>query len=220
MILTAGLPALAIVALAFAGCFCARGADDQAVPYPEGYRHWTYLHSSLIPPKLPGFWKRPCEKPCTAGIFNFYANEKAMTGLRAGVYPDGAVIAEELLEILGSASGGGKEGERRLVGVMVKDSQRYASTGGWGFGSYDAPPGRINLIARPGTPASHAISRARITASFSQSTAKDRSNVPVSSSSGKALASGFPHIDSSARSSSPVLSCFLASCRERLHIPS
>jgi hypothetical protein len=136
-ILTAGLPALAIVALAFAGCFCARGADDQAVPDPEGYRHWTYLHSSLIPPKLPGFWKRPCEKPCTAGIFNFYANEKAMTGLRAGVYPDGAVIAEELLEILGSASGGGKEGERRLVGVMVKDSQRYASTGGWGFGSYD-----------------------------------------------------------------------------------
>jgi hypothetical protein len=59
------------------------------------------------------------------GIFNFYANEKVMTGLRSGVYPDGAVIAEELLEILGSASGGGKEGERRLVGVMVKDSQRY-----------------------------------------------------------------------------------------------
>jgi hypothetical protein len=136
-ILITGVPALAIVAFALAGCFDARGADDQAVPYPEGYRHWTYLHSSLIGPKLPGFWKRPCENPCTAGIFHFYANPKAMAGLQTGQYPDGAVIAEEMLEMMGSPSGGGKEGERRLVGVMVKDGKRYASTGGWGFGSYD-----------------------------------------------------------------------------------
>jgi Cytochrome P460 len=60
-----------------------------------------------------------------------------MTGLRTGQYSDGAVIAEELLEMRGSDSGSGKEGERRLVGVMVKDNQRYPSTGGWGFGSYD-----------------------------------------------------------------------------------
>jgi len=135
--LAIGLPALVIVALALTIPFGARAADDQLVPYPEGYRHWTHLHASLIGPTLAGFWKRPCEMPCTAGIFHFYGNEKAMTGLRTGNYADGAVIAEELLEMLGSASGGGKEGERRLVGVMVKDSKRYASTGGWGFGSYD-----------------------------------------------------------------------------------
>jgi hypothetical protein len=135
--LAIGLRALVVIALAFTVRFDARAADDQTVPYPEGYRHWTYLHSSLIGPTVAGFWKRPCEKPCTAGIFNFYANEKAMTGLRTGNYTDGAVIAEELLEMRGSASGGGKEGERRLVGVMVKDNKRYASTGGWGFGSYD-----------------------------------------------------------------------------------
>src|ERR1700691_2597516 len=111
--LTKGLTALAIIALALTVRFDARAADDQTVPYPEGYRHWTYLHSSLIGPTLAGFWKRPCEKPCTAGIFNFYANEKAMTGLRTGNYADGAVIAEELLEMLGSATGGGKEGQRR-----------------------------------------------------------------------------------------------------------
>jgi hypothetical protein len=128
---------VALLGIALFGSFGARGADDQAVPYPEGYRHWTFLHSSVIGPKLPGFWKRPCEKPCTAGIFGFYANEKAMTGLRTGEYADGAIIAEELLELLGSPSGGGKEGARRLVGVMVKDNKRYASTGGWGFGSYD-----------------------------------------------------------------------------------
>ena len=131
------VPVLAVAALTLAPTFKASAADDQRVPYPEGYRHWTFLHSSLIGPTLAGFWKRPCEKPCTAGIFHFYANEKAATGLRTGNYADGAIIAEELLEMQGSPSGGGKEGQRRLVGVMVKDTNRYASTGGWGFGTFD-----------------------------------------------------------------------------------
>lgn len=129
--------ALPLSVIVSTGLFRARAAGSDTVPFPEGYRHWTFLHSSLIGPTLAGFWKRPCEKPCTAGIFHFYANEKAMTGLRTGEYADGAIIAEEMLELLGSPTGGGKEGERRLVGVMVKDSKRYASTGGWGFGSFD-----------------------------------------------------------------------------------
>jgi hypothetical protein len=120
--------------------------DDARVPYPQGYRSWTFLHSSLIGPKLPGFWKRPCEKPCTAGIFHFYGNEKAMQGLRTDNYPDGAILAEEMLEFLGSASGAGKEGERRLVGVMVKDSRKYSTTGGWGFGSYDEGS-QVNVLS-------------------------------------------------------------------------
>ena len=129
--------ALSLSVIVTAGLVRAGAADSGTVPFPEGYRHWTFLHSSLIGPTLAGFWKRPCEKPCTAGIFHFYANDKAMTGLRTGDYADGAVIAEEMLELLGSSTGGGKEGERRLVGVMVKDSKRYAATGGWGFGSFD-----------------------------------------------------------------------------------
>lgn len=114
-----------------------RAADDPVVPYPDGYRTWNHLHSSLIPPKLPGFWTPACENPCTAGIFHFYGNAKAMEGLRTGAYSDGAIIAEELLEFHGSPAGAGKEGPRRFVGVMVKDSQKYTGTGGWGFGKYD-----------------------------------------------------------------------------------
>jgi hypothetical protein len=70
-------------------------------------------------------------------LFHFYANNKAVEGLRTGSYPDGAIIAEEMLEWLASSSGGGGEGQRRVVGVMVKDSQRFSSTGGWGYGSFD-----------------------------------------------------------------------------------
>ena len=132
-----GAKGLAIAAVIGAGCFCASGTGDATVPYPKGYRNWTFLHASLISPKLAGFWKPPCEKPCTAGIFYFYANEKAMAGIRTGEFADGAIIAEEMLEVLGREDGAAKEGSRRMVGVMVKDSQRYSSTGGWGFGSYD-----------------------------------------------------------------------------------
>src|SRR3984893_10295054 len=107
-------------------------ADQEAVSYPDGYRTWTFLHSSLVPPGFPGFSKSPCVKPCTHGIFYFYANEDAMKGLRTGTYADGAVIAEEMLEFLVGEKGNGGEGHRVLTAVMVKDSRRCAATGGWG----------------------------------------------------------------------------------------
>jgi hypothetical protein len=112
-------------------------AAGAGTPYPEGYRHWTFLHSSMVPANFDAFGKKPCEKPCTAGVFHFYANDKAMDGLRTGSYPDGAILAEEMLEWISSSNGGGKEGPRRIIGVMVKDSQRYSSTGGWGYGNFD-----------------------------------------------------------------------------------
>jgi hypothetical protein len=110
---------------------------EQGTQYPEGYRHWTFLHSSMVPATFDAFGKKPCEKPCMAGVFHFYANDKAMDGLRTGSYPDGAAIAEEMLEWDSTSNGGAKEGQRRVVGVMVKDQQRYSSTGGWGYGSFD-----------------------------------------------------------------------------------
>jgi hypothetical protein len=114
-----------------------RTSAGMGTPYPEGYRHWTFLHSSMVPATFSAFGKKPCEKPCVAGLFHFYANDKAMEGLRTGSYPDGAIIAEEMLEWLSPSNSGAKEGQRRVIGVMVKDSQRYSSTGGWGYGNFD-----------------------------------------------------------------------------------
>jgi hypothetical protein len=111
-------------------------AEEGSVFYPDGYRKWTFLHSSLVPAAFPGFSKSACVKPCTNGIFHFYANEEAMKGLRTGTYEDGAVIAEEMLEFLVGDKGNGGEGRRVLTAVMVKDSRRYAATGGWGFGNF------------------------------------------------------------------------------------
>jgi hypothetical protein len=131
-----GVAAAALLLLTFVPAPSVR-ADEGSVPYPDGYRAWTFLHGSLVPAGFPAFSKSPCTKPCTNGIFYFYANDQAMKGLRAGSYPDGAVIAEEMLKLLVAEKGNGGEGQRVLTAVMVKDSRRYAETGGWGYGSFD-----------------------------------------------------------------------------------
>jgi hypothetical protein len=42
-----------------------------------------------------------------------------------------------MLEYRIGEKGVGGEGSRVLTAVMVKDSRRYAATGGWGFGNFD-----------------------------------------------------------------------------------
>ncbi|HEY7212372.1 MAG TPA: cytochrome P460 family protein [Bryobacteraceae bacterium] len=136
IVATTGIAAAACLLFTFIQAPSVR-ADDASVSYPDGYRTWTFLHSSLVPAGFPGFAKSPCVKPCTNGIFYFYANEQAMKGLRTGAYADGAVIAEEMLEFRVGDKGVGGEGHRVLTAVMAKDSRRYAATGGWGFGNFD-----------------------------------------------------------------------------------
>lgn len=95
------------------------------VPYPEGYRDWHHVKSMVIQAG------HPLENPF-AGIHHVYANPAALEGLQSGKYADGAVLVFDLL----SAAEGGhaiQEGPRKLIGVMQRDIQRYAATGGWGF---------------------------------------------------------------------------------------
>jgi hypothetical protein len=98
---------------------------NDAVPYPAGYRLWTHVKAALIGPQNPAFEN-------SGGLHHIYANEKAMDGYRAGRFPDGSVIVADFLETRESA-GMTTEGPRRRIDVMLKDSKRYATTGGWGF---------------------------------------------------------------------------------------
>ena len=129
-------------------------AADSDVPFPEGYRHWTFLHSSMVPSNFGDFERKACEKPCTSGLFHFYGNDKAMAGLKTGKYEDGAMFAEEMLEFDSNAKGAGKEGPRRVTGVMVRDSKKYASTDGWGYGNF-LDGSRANLLDEPARVACH-----------------------------------------------------------------
>lgn len=116
---------LVILATGAAGIGLA-GESADAVPYPVGYRQWAHVKSGLINPGHP-FHAR------FGGIHHIYANTLGMTGYRSGNFPDGSILVFDLLEVETNADGAIDQGQRRHVDVMVKDSARFAGTGGWGY---------------------------------------------------------------------------------------
>ncbi|MFI5006659.1 MAG: cytochrome P460 family protein [Solirubrobacterales bacterium] len=99
--------------------------DDAVISFPDGYRKWVHVKSTLIGPAAAAF-------AVNGGIHHFYANDKALEGYRTGSFPDGSVLVDDLLEAK-EAAGVTSDGPRRRVAVMVKESERYRETGGWGF---------------------------------------------------------------------------------------
>ncbi|ANE54815.1 MULTISPECIES: cytochrome P460 family protein [Methylomonas] len=109
----------------FLTLFASAQAAEHSVAYPEGYRTWLHAKSMLIQPG------HALENPFQ-GLHHVYANKKAESGLKSGKYEDGSVLVFDLLQYQ-EKDKTIQEGERKLVGVMQKDSKKYAATGGWGF---------------------------------------------------------------------------------------
>ena len=133
-----------LVALAATACVAiviaptADHADEQpAAPFvteiPHGYRGWNWISSAH-----------------EAGNLNsmgaVLGNDVAITAYREGKipFPDGAVIAalhyrivpsEENNKVFGQAQSF-VPGTPTNIQFMVKDSKKYAATGGWGFGHF------------------------------------------------------------------------------------
>jgi hypothetical protein len=97
----------------------------ESVAYPEGYRSWTHVKSMVIHPDHD--LADPFE-----GIHHVYANDAALAGLESNSYQKGATI---VFDLLSQNVGGGatQEGDRKFIGVMEYDPERFAATGGWGF---------------------------------------------------------------------------------------
>ena len=95
------------------------------VVYPKDYRDWRHVKSMVIQPGHALY-------ASFGGIHHLYANPAALRGYAIGRFPDGAVIAFDLLEA-NAADNAVQEGARKVLGVMQKDSRRFAATGGWGF---------------------------------------------------------------------------------------
>lgn len=95
------------------------------VDYPDGYRTWTHIKTMVL------HKGHPLENPFL-GIHHVYGNAKAVEGTKSGQFDEGAVLVFDLLQYL-TQDNASTEGDRVLVGVMVKDKAKYPSTGGWGF---------------------------------------------------------------------------------------
>lgn len=115
---------------------------DDAVDYPEGYRNWTHIKTMVL------HKGHPLENPFL-GIHHVYGNPAAAAGSKTGQFAEGSVLVFDLLEY-NTADNASTEGERVLVGVMVKDSDTYPSTGGWGFEGFDGDSRTTRLVGDGG----------------------------------------------------------------------
>lgn len=115
---------------------------EAGVPYPEGYRSWAHVKSTLVGPSAPRF-------ATNGGLHHFYANQKALEGYRTGQFPDGAVLIDDLLE-MNEKDGVASEGARKRLAVMLKDSAAFRETGGWGYEVFkaDESTGALNAEGR------------------------------------------------------------------------
>jgi hypothetical protein len=95
------------------------------VPYPEGYRSWQHVKSMIINPGHPLY-------DAFGGIHHIYANAAAVKGYATGKFEDGAVIIFDLLDAK-TEGNAVVEGNRKVLGVMHRDSAKYKATGGWGY---------------------------------------------------------------------------------------
>jgi len=114
-----------LIGLLIISCASPVGFADNSIAYPDGYRYWTHVKTLTL------HEGHPLENPFK-GIHHVYANDKGVTGIKSGDFEDGAIVVFDLLENI-TDNHASAEGNRILVGVMVKDQSHYSKTGGWGF---------------------------------------------------------------------------------------
>lgn len=114
-------------------CWTPMRADAQSaspiygVVIPEGYRQWELVAVSH-------------ESDPLNELRSILGNPVALKTYRSGnlPFPDGTVLAKLAWKHVPSTefSAAFVPGAATTVQIMVKDSARYASTGGWGFGRF------------------------------------------------------------------------------------
>jgi len=118
-----------IVAFAAVGTLLAAQTGD-ALKIPEGFKQWYLVHSTLIT-------KDNNSAGLIPGIHLIYVNATGFDRLKRGgstPYPDGTMFTDDVREFSPTNDGSYLQGAgRKAITLMVKDSRKYASTGGWGF---------------------------------------------------------------------------------------
>jgi hypothetical protein len=118
---------LSIVTLLFA--FSSIPHQTPEVDYPTGYRNWTHVKSKVAMPANPDI-------KSSAVYHHIYANALALEGYKTGKFPNGSVIVADFIAAIDS-SAALFEGQRKYIDVMIRNTDQYATTGGWGFEEFD-----------------------------------------------------------------------------------
>jgi len=103
-----------------------RASPIYGVTIPERYREWELVAVA---------YEQPFDE-----FRSILGNPLAMKAFRSGVlpFPNGAVLAKLAWKRVPSTAFDGAfvPGAATTLQIMVKDSAKYATTGGWGFGRF------------------------------------------------------------------------------------
>ncbi len=114
-LLSATVVALAMTSIA------AQPADD--ITPPAGYRNWFHVNTMIVDKASPLF-------EALGGMHNVHVNSVGEEALKkGGPYPDGTIFLTDLHDFA-VADGSTTMGKLKGVAVMVKDANKYATTGG------------------------------------------------------------------------------------------
>ncbi len=121
---------LAAAGILFSALPVATAADTIAAPsgvtIPKGYRNWQVI--------------APSQRDDTDEIRVILGNNIAMKAFRTNTlpFPDGTILAKLAWKRVKSAEFPKTfvPGVAPRIEFMVKDSKKYSSTGGWGFGRF------------------------------------------------------------------------------------
>lgn len=120
--------ALLALAAVFTVSVALADQDTGQISFPEGYRNWMHHHSTV---NLTGH-----QPDGNVGIQHVYANAAGLEGLRSGKFANGAIFVVDRFKYVEVDNNRLTQGDRKVVTVMVRDAQRYAETGGWGFQAF------------------------------------------------------------------------------------
>lgn len=122
-------------------------SEDLVTSIPDGFRHWTFLGAPLTPNGLNG-GAAPFPEFHHVYVHPSFLEEY----LESGTWPEGTTIVKELVV---NHPGDYEDGSRDEVSgrgffaksfhgidMMVKDSEKFPETNGWGFFNFGhhAPP--------------------------------------------------------------------------------
>jgi len=117
-----------IVAFAAVGTLLAAQTSD-ALKIPADFKQWYLVHSTLIT-------KDDNKFGLIAGLHLIYVNATGFDRLKRGgsaPYPDGSAFTDDVRDFSAVDGSYLESPARKAITLMVKDSKKYASTGGWGF---------------------------------------------------------------------------------------
>ena len=115
-----------LLAMTFVTGLCMAG--EHKVSYPKDYRTWTHVKSMVI--NDAHSLSDPFE-----GMHHVYGNNKALDGLNANTYKNGATFVFDLLSAERTKEAT-VEGKRKFIGVMTYDNTKFKKTGNWGFEAF------------------------------------------------------------------------------------